>query len=130
MDATDIKDFPYLNSEEFTGACHHLDRQYCQAILGPLRRRWKLRVRTALDLTGLSDTGNTTYIQIVRPLEVPAQNDDLSLALNDFSFGEDQTTVLHNEVDQDMIEMEESDEVCTKAFSHICHTSHIQSITV
>lgn len=78
----DIENYPFLKPDEFAEACHHLDSQYCHATLGPLRKRWKLRVCTALDMTFSVDGGYTTYIQIIRPLEV---QDDLDLDLDKFS---------------------------------------------
>lgn len=107
----DIKDFPHLSEEEFAESCHHLDSQYCRARLGPVRRRWKLRICTALDTLGWSDTGYTTYVQIIRPLEIPEQNDDLSLTLDNFSFAEEKLQDSHIAADHDMLISEESDEV-------------------
>lgn len=106
-----IKDFPHLSQEEFTEACHHLDSQYCRAKLGTLRRRWKLRICTALDTLGLSDAGYTTYIQIIRPLEVAEQNDDLSFTLDNFSFAEEKLQDSHIAADHNLLILEESDEV-------------------
>lgn len=76
--------YPYLTREEFAEAAHLLDRRYRQATLGPLRRRWRLNVHRAFDLTYTSPTddgGQSTYVQIVRPLEtVGADDDDDALA--------------------------------------------------
>jgi hypothetical protein len=71
-----FRNYPFLTGEEFAEACHHLDRRYCKATLGPLRRRWRLRVCRALN-TGVAGPGGggfvlgpeySTYLQIVRPL--------------------------------------------------------------
>ncbi|KZZ97664.1 hypothetical protein AAL_03628 [Moelleriella libera RCEF 2490] len=64
----DIKNYPFLSPEEYSEACHHLDRLYRVAQLGPLRGRWRLRLCTALDSPLAVDGQYTTYIQIIRPL--------------------------------------------------------------
>ncbi|KAK2072868.1 hypothetical protein P8C59_007197 [Phyllachora maydis] len=50
----DIKNYPFLTGDEFAEACHHLERRYCQATLGPVRKRWKLRSCRALNTTTLT----------------------------------------------------------------------------
>ncbi|KAM4059788.1 autophagocytosis associated protein, active-site domain-containing protein [Hirsutella rhossiliensis] len=102
---TNLKDFPFLDREEFSGACHHLDRQYCQATLGPLRRRWKLRLCTALDTVFDVDGGYTTYIQVTRPLEPTVDHGNLSLDMGRISISQDATV----KADQDMMDAEELD---------------------
>ena len=89
-----IKAPPFLTCDEFITACHHLDRQYRQARLGPLRRRWRLSVCTALDLQQIGsqfDTGSgfRTYVQITRPLEVRTDAAGLAAELARFSMDED-----------------------------------------
>lgn len=101
----EFRNYPYLDKDEFSEVCHFLDRHYRQATLGPLRRRWKLRVNTAL-ATAFGDGDPSTYIQIVRPLEASPDHGDLSSQIEKFSF-EDGTG---NE-DLDMLESEEADEV-------------------
>lgn len=107
----DIERFPQLDHEEFTEACHYLDRQYCQAKLGSVRRQWKMSLCTSLDLTSHFPSGQSSYIQIIRPLETP--NDDLNLlsTMEGFSFSEagGEGEVIHT--DDDMIEAEEADMV-------------------
>ncbi|XWW99806.1 hypothetical protein V2A60_007818 [Cordyceps javanica] len=103
----DISHFPNLNQAEFAEACHLLDSRYRQATLGPLRRRWKLNVCTALDTTFSHDNnGYTTYIQIVRPLEADV---DLPFDLGAFSISGNATEILTNAQDAEMMETEESD---------------------
>lgn len=108
----DLEYFPSLSQEEFSEACHHLDRQYCQATLGPVRRRWKLRLCTALDTVFSLDGGYTTYIQIIRPLQPHLDHADLSLDLGNFSISD--TTNEEESImgDQDMMDAEQSDQVC------------------
>jgi ubiquitin-like-conjugating enzyme ATG10 len=106
---TDIKQFPYLDKAEFSEACHHLDRRYCQATLGPLRRRWKLRLCTALDMTFSLDGGYATYVQITRPLEADTSHDELSLDLDKFSISKDEDALAMGE--QEMMDAEDADEV-------------------
>ncbi|SPJ79680.1 uncharacterized protein FTOL_08071 [Fusarium torulosum] len=104
-----IENFPSLNAEEFSEACHHLDRQYCQASLGPERTRWKLRLCNALCTDFTYGGGFTTYIQIRRPLEFDLDHGDLSLDLDGFSFEEKQPHV-SIAADRDMLDAEEADE--------------------
>ena len=106
-----IENFPSLNSEEFTEACHHLDRQYCQASLGPQRARWKLRLCNALCTDFAYGGGFTTYIQIRRPLEFDLDHEDLSLDLDGFSFSDEKSHHVSMGGDKDMLEAEEADEV-------------------
>jgi hypothetical protein len=105
----DIQQFPHLDKAEFSEACHHLDRRYCQAKLGALRRRWKLRLCTALDLTFSLDGGYTTYVQITRPLDADASHDELSLGLDKFSISKEEDAFAMGE--QDMMDAENADEV-------------------
>lgn len=106
----DFKNYPYLSPEEFAEVCHHLDRRYSHATLGPVRRQWKLRVCRALDLAFLSSVDYTTYLQIIRPLEGELDDGDLSKFLDDFSFGGENKDTASTE-DQDMMEAENSDSV-------------------
>lgn len=107
----DIQNFPSLNKEEFAEACHHLDRQYCRATLGPLRKQWKLAVCTALDTMFSFDDPYTTYIQIIRPLRESHDQDDLSSQLATFSISPEANDDTLPIADRDMMDAEESDEV-------------------
>ena len=108
-----FQNYPYLNGEEFAEVCHHLDRKYCQATLGPVRRQWRLRVCTALSTSFALDTEYTTYVHIVRPLDGELDDGGLATQLDKFSLGPG--GYLENgptDGDKDMIEAEEADEVC------------------
>lgn len=110
----DFDEYPFLSSEEFTEACHHLDRTYRHATLGPLRRRWRLSVCTAFNTTSYA-TGSeyTTYLQITRPLEDDAASalDDLDLSgqLDRFSLGTPAVLSVPIDEDEAMVEAEEAD---------------------
>lgn len=106
----EFKSYPLLDAEEFGEICHHLDRRYTQATLGPVRRRWKLRVCRALDTTPAASAEYTTFVQIIRPLDGEPDDGDLSACLDSFSFGHsyDQTT---SSQDHEMMEAEEIDSV-------------------
>lgn len=106
----EFTNYPYLNAEEFAEVCHQLDRRYSQATLGPVRRRWRLRVCRALDISFSTSAEYTTYIQIIRPLDGELDDGDLSAYLDNFSFDQDKD--MANTEDQDMLEAEESDSVC------------------
>lgn len=88
MYTTPIQNYPHLSPSEFAEAAHHLDRLYSRATLGPLRRQWKLRVRSALNthFVSPSDPEYSTFIQITRPLEVDLDNDGLSEFLDNLTF--------------------------------------------
>lgn len=101
----EFKNYPHLDKDEFAEVCHFLDRHYRQATLGPLRRRWKLRVNSALT-AAFGDGDSSTYIQIIRPLEANLDHGDLSSEIEKFSFGDNT-----GDEDQDMLESEEADEV-------------------
>ncbi|KAI9171501.1 Ubiquitin-like-conjugating enzyme [Paramyrothecium foliicola] len=107
-----FQDYPNLTRDEFSEACHHLDARYCRATLGPLRKRWKLRTCTALDMVFSFDSGYATYVQIVRPLDPQAndQDDELSLNFGKFSFTqpEGQEFLMADDAMQDA---EDADEV-------------------
>ncbi|WAO83697.1 Hypothetical protein NCS54_00089600 [Fusarium falciforme] len=104
-----IANFPSLNPDEFTEACHHLESRYCHAKLGPERARWKLKVCTALCTDFSFEGGYTTYIQIRRPLQTGLDHGDLSLDLENFSFSDEKShDVLGG--DRDMMDAEEADE--------------------
>lgn len=101
----EFKHYPYLDKDEFSEACHFMDRHYRQATLGPLRRRWKLRVNTAL-AAAFGDGDSSSYIQIIRPLEASLDHEGLSSEIDKFSFGNSAV-----DEDLDMLESEEADEV-------------------
>ncbi|KAK4129580.1 hypothetical protein N657DRAFT_563855 [Parathielavia appendiculata] len=112
---SDFRAYPFLTPEEFTEACHHLDRRYCQATLGPLRRQWKLRVGTALNATAAFTLGPeySTYLQIIRPLEGELDDGGLTGVLDEFSFdgGDGNGMELgERERDREMVEAEEADQ--------------------
>lgn len=109
--SSNFNHYPHLTPAEFTEAAHHLDRRYCQATLGPVRRQWKLRMCTALNTTAAYTLGPEycTYLQIVRPLEEELDDAGLAGVLDGFSFGDVQEEVGGG--DRDMVEAEEGDQV-------------------
>ncbi|KAI4869307.1 hypothetical protein F4820DRAFT_28535 [Hypoxylon rubiginosum] len=118
--------YPYLTKGEFTEVCHYLDRRYCQATLGPLRRQWRLHVHTALELSFDAGPGYTTFLQITRPLDDGTATDhDIAEKMGGISLSEDQLQV---EGDHVMVEMEESDkEILSKRLSRASFgVSHVK----
>ncbi|KAF6836869.1 autophagy-like protein 3 [Colletotrichum plurivorum] len=106
-----FKNFPSLSPEEFAEVCHHFDSQYRRATLGPLRRRWKLNVCTAFYSSFAAGPEQTTYLQIIRPLEATLDCGDLSSVLDKFSFGDGNGERDDLGLDDAaMIDAEESDE--------------------
>ena len=112
MLSSDFKNYPFLTGEEFAEVSHHLDRRYCQATLGPVRRQWKLRVCSALNTAFELGPEYNTYIQIVRSLEGELDDGDLSKFLDNFSFNDPRdSSQPETEADSEMMEAEEADQV-------------------
>ncbi|PSR91906.1 hypothetical protein BD289DRAFT_365231 [Coniella lustricola] len=103
--SSDFKNYPFLTADEFAETCHHLDRRYSQATLGPARRRWKLRVCRALDISFLTSVEYATYVQIIRPLDGELDDGDLSTCLDKFSFDQD-VPETNDTSDSEMMETE------------------------
>ncbi|KAK0618393.1 hypothetical protein B0T17DRAFT_336962 [Bombardia bombarda] len=109
----EFEDYPFLTGAEFTEVCHNLDRRYCQATLGPVRRQWRLRTCSSLNTSFTPGSEYSTYIQIVRPLDGDLDDGDLSSYLDNFSFDttrKDDGTLMDLGADADMIDAEEADE--------------------
>ncbi|KAG4442280.1 hypothetical protein IFR05_002204 [Cadophora sp. M221] len=70
----DYRQWPFLNQEEFELACAFFDQKYVRAKLGPTRKIFKIRSRR------VATTGNS-YIEILRLLQPPDDEDELSQAL-------------------------------------------------
>lgn len=109
----DFKSYPNLDADEFAEVCHHIDRRYTQATLGPVRRRWKLRLCRALDVSLSTSAEYATYVQIVRPLDGELDDGDLSACLDNFSFGDGDKDMTNTE-DHEMAEAEQADSVWLK----------------
>ena len=117
-----IQSYPNLTPSEFAEAAHHLDSLYSRATLGPLRRQWKLRVRSALNthFVSPSDPEYSTFVQITRPLEVDLDDDGLSDFLDGLSFDGPGTGPVVRDEGMGMggfggdsgMEVEDDDEVC------------------
>jgi len=122
---SDFENYPFLTGEEFAEVCHHLDRRYCQATLGPVRRQWKLRVCSALNTTFGLGPEYSTYIQIIRPLDGNLDDDELSDFLESLTLGGDlnerQNGAPHTEtgLQDEIMEDEEADEVSTVPISKV-----------
>jgi ubiquitin-like-conjugating enzyme ATG10 len=112
---TDFKHYPNLDADEFAEVCHHIDRRYTQATLGPVRRKWKLRVCRALDVSFSTSAEYATYVQIIRPLDGELDDGGLSSSLDNFSFGDGDKDMTSTE-DHEMAEAEQADSVWLKLF--------------
>jgi ubiquitin-like-conjugating enzyme ATG10 len=89
--------WPFVTLEEFELACHFFERSYIQAKLGPSRRSFKVNLRR------VATTGDT-YMEILRLLQPPEDEDELSLALSKLGTGEDYSAGIEAEtsmVDED-----------------------------
>lgn len=108
-----FQNYPFLTGEEFAEVCHRLDRRYCQATLGPVRRQWKLSVCSALNTSFAMGPEYSTYLQIVRPLDGELDDGDLSLHLDRLSVRRDPEGMgmeMEMEADEEMVATEEADE--------------------
>lgn len=106
-----FQQYPFLTPDEFREVCHHLDSRYSRALLGPVRRQWRLAVCTALDTSASFDGGYTTYIQIIRPLEGELDDGNLSAVFDGFSLGGGTPDLTQTTEDKDMMDAEEADRV-------------------
>lgn len=97
----DYQQWPFLSQEEFELACAYIDQSYIQARLGPVRKIFKLRSRRTA-------TTGTSYIEIVRLLHLPEEDDELSVALQNMctNFGTTQE-VVSMDMDMDTINEDE-----------------------
>ncbi|KAK0734135.1 hypothetical protein B0T26DRAFT_633875 [Lasiosphaeria miniovina] len=118
-----FQNYPFLTGEEFTEVCHRLDRRYCQATLGPVRRQWKLSVCSALNTSFAMGPEYSTYLQIVRPLDGELDDGDLSLHLDRLSVqgkGRDPEGMeMETEADKEMVATEEADEAALPRRSQV-----------
>ncbi|KAL1844298.1 hypothetical protein VTJ49DRAFT_2355 [Mycothermus thermophilus] len=124
----EFRAYPFLTPEEFAEACHHLDRRYCRATLGPLRRRWKLSVCRALNTTATFTLGPeySTFVQIIRPLDGELDDGGLSDRLGGFSLSGDggREEGVDVEMDGDMLAAEEADQGALRKLSDPFGTGH------
>ncbi|KAH8676748.1 hypothetical protein BGZ60DRAFT_264946 [Tricladium varicosporioides] len=92
--------WPFLNEEEFDLACAYFDQRYVKARLGPTRQVFKIRSRRTA-------TTRTSYIEIIRLLHLPEDQDELSLALG--KLGGNESNLSGGGMDLDTVN-EETDE--------------------
>lgn len=112
--------YPFLTSEEFAEVCHYLDAKYCQATLGPLRRKWRLTLHIALDTSATSHAHPVTFLQITKPLEHNETDDQLASRLSSVALDESPAITRRSKrlamrqptADSEMMEAEEADKVC------------------
>lgn len=117
--SAEFRNYPQLSAEEFGEVCHQLDRRYSQATLGPVRRRWKLRVCRALDTSLTASAEYATFVQIIRPLDGELDDGDLSACLDTFSFAQGDDQMTDSDENHAMLEAEESDSVRSRKMSNV-----------
>jgi len=78
----DYRQWPFLTPEEFELVCAFFDQKYVKAKLGPTRKVFKIRLRRTL-------TTGSSYIEILRLLQLPEEKDDLSQAFEKLNSGHD-----------------------------------------
>jgi len=86
----EYRQWPFLTQEEFELACALFDQKYVRAELGPTRRIFKIRHRR-------NATTGTSFIEILRLLSLPEDEDDLADALG--KMGKDASAVSQMEID-------------------------------
>ncbi|KAE9381395.1 hypothetical protein N431DRAFT_476228 [Stipitochalara longipes BDJ] len=97
----EYRQWPFLNQEEFELACAFFDQRYVRASLGPTRQIFKIRSRRTL-------TTGESYIEILRLLQLPEDDNELSLALANLGTGDD--SKLGNDVEMDTTEEDADNE--------------------
>ncbi|KAI9650174.1 hypothetical protein NHQ30_000187 [Ciborinia camelliae] len=97
----EYRQWPFLTEEEFELACAFLDRRYIRAELGPARKNLKLRM-------GRTATTGSCFVEIIRLLQPPQDDDELLLALSNLSSGHAPVSAPSLEVD--MMDEDEDDE--------------------
>lgn len=70
----EYRQWPFLNEEEFELACALFDQRYVRTHLGPTRQIFKIRHRRIA-------TTSSSYIEILRLLQLPDEPDELSSML-------------------------------------------------
>lgn len=95
----EYRQWPFLTDEEFDLACAFLDRNYMGTKLGAARKSFKLRC------CRIATTG-TSYIEILRLLQPPDDEDDLAAA-----FAQLGVELLHSDIPMEMEMVDEEDEV-------------------
>jgi ubiquitin-like-conjugating enzyme ATG10 len=83
----DYRHWPFVTQEEFELACHFFDQIYLRAKLGSSRKTFKIRLHRTM-------TTGQTYIEILRLLQPPDNDDELSLALSQLGTDESSHLVL------------------------------------
>lgn len=98
----EYRQWPFVTQEEFELACAFFDQRYVRATLGPTRQIFKVRSRRTA-------TTGSSYIEILRLLQLPEDEDELSIAIA--KLGKDRgDSGLGNDVEMDTTE-EDADEV-------------------
>ncbi|KAK5663376.1 hypothetical protein OQA88_3804 [Cercophora sp. LCS_1] len=130
MGASEFRNYPFLNGEEFVEACHLLDRRYCQASIGSERRRWRLDVITALNVSFSLGQEYNTYISIIKTITGQPDDEGLSSCLEAFSLQGNQPDV-DMEVDADVVAAEKADEhfvTSGNSNSHLSSEPHLGKV--
>jgi hypothetical protein len=109
----DYRQWPFLTPEEFELVCAFFDQKYVKAKLGPTRKIFKIRLRRT------ATTGNS-YLEISRLLQLPEEEEDLSLAFEKLNRGDDRIFG----ADIDMVTVSENaDQVSDSFFPSVLETS-------
>lgn len=77
---SEYRQWPFLTEEEFELACAFFDQRYVQATLGPTRQNFKVRSQRTV-------TTGQSYIEILRLVQLPEDEDELVLALANLGKG-------------------------------------------
>lgn len=92
----DLRQWPFMNTEEFDLACAYFDQKYVKASMGPNRQIFKIRHRR------IATTGNS-YIEILRLLQLPDEPDELSAMLARLVSGEQADLEMQMDEDVDHV---------------------------
>ncbi|KAG9236327.1 hypothetical protein BJ875DRAFT_234692 [Amylocarpus encephaloides] len=100
----EYRQWPFLTDEEFTLACAFFDRRYIRAELGPSRKMLKINCHQTATTGG-------SYIEVLRLLTPPTDDDELALALSRLGGIVDHGAVTSVDIDIDMSNEENDQEV-------------------
>jgi ubiquitin-like-conjugating enzyme ATG10 len=104
----DYRHWPFLTEEEFALACAFFDQRYIRATLGPTRKVLKIISRRTA-------TTGVTYIEILRLLQPPKEDEDLALALESLGgFGGGPATDAETDIE---MAADDDDQVCNPSLS-------------
>ncbi len=119
-DPSQFTSYPLLTPREFSQTCHHLANRYHHTLPSTQqqhhqpRRPWTLRLCTALNTGPFfapDEPEYSTYLQIVRPLDIGGDDKGLAVGMGGLEFGNGDG---EGQEDKEMLDREENDKDCVQ----------------